>query len=51
MNKFSVFCQKVTPHYINESGVLECCDCKPLRESDYESDSSSEDPTNVPDSD
>ena len=51
MNKFCVFCREVIPHYINEYGVLECCNCEPLSESDCESDSSSKDPTYVPDSD
>ena len=41
-----------SPHYVNQYGCLECCNCEPIRESDYESDSSSEDnPTYVPESD
>ena len=45
-DKFCVYCQEVTPHYVNEYGALECCNCKPLSESDYESesDSSQDDP-------
>ena len=38
--KFCVYCQEVTPHYVNEYGCFECCNCEPLSESDYESDSS-----------
>ena len=36
--------------YVNEYGCLECCNCEPISESDYdhESDSSSgDDPTSV----
>ena len=40
--KFCVYCQEVTPHYVNQYGCFE-----PLSESDYESDSSHE--TYVPD--
>ena len=41
-----------SPHYVNQYGCLECCNCEPISESDYESDSSSEDnPTYVPESD
>ena len=47
--KFCVYCQEVTPHYVNQYGCFECCNCEPLSESDYESDSSHE--TYVPDSD
>ena len=47
--KFCVYCQEVTPHYMNQYGCFECCNCEPLSESDYESDSSHE--TYVPDSD
>ena len=52
MNKFCVYCQEVTLHYVNEYAVLECCNCAPMSESEYEedSDSSSGDPTYVPDS-
>ena len=46
--KFCVYCQEVTPHYVNQYGCFECCNCKPLSESDYESDSSHD--TYVPDS-
>ena len=45
--KFCVYCQEVTPHYMNQYGCFECCNCEPLSESDYESDSSHE--TYVPD--
>ena len=38
--KFCVYCQEVTPHYVNQYGCFECCNCEPLSESDYESDSS-----------
>ena len=53
MNKFCVYCQEVTPHYMNEYGALECCNCEPLSESEYESetDSSQDDPTYVTDND
>lgn len=46
-DKFCVYCQEVTPHYVNEYDALECCNCKPLSESDYESesDSSQDDPS------
>ena len=48
--KFCVYCQEVTPHYVNKYGCFECCNCEPMGESEYESDSSSEDdPTYVPD--
>ena len=52
-DKFCVYCQEVTPHYVNEYGALECCNCEPLSDSDYgsESDSSQDDPTYLPDSD
>ena len=52
MKKFCVYCQEDTQHYMNEYGVLECCNCEPLGESDFESesDSSQNDPTYVPDS-
>ena len=46
--KFCVYCQEVTPHYVNEYGCFECCNCEPLSESDYESESSRD--TYVPDS-
>ena len=46
--KFCVYCQEVTPHYVNQYGCFECCNCEPLSESDYESDSSHD--TYVPDS-
>ena len=50
--KFCVYCQEVTTHFINEYIGLECSNCGPLSgsESEYESDSSSGDPTYVPDS-
>ena len=41
--KFCVYCQEVTPHYVNELneyGCFECCNCEPMSESDYVSDSS-----------
>ena len=38
--KFCVYCQEVTPHYMNQYGCFECCHCEPLNEGDYESDSS-----------
>ena len=31
MNKFCVYCQEVTLHYVNEYAVLECCNCAPMR--------------------
>ena len=46
--KFCVYFQEVTPHYVDQYGRFECCNCEPLSESDYESDSSHE--TYVPDS-
>ena len=46
--KFCVYCQEVTPHYVNQYGCFECCNCESLSESDYESDSSHD--TYVPDS-
>ena len=46
--KFCVYCQEVTPHYANQYGYFERCDCEPLSGSDYESDSSHD--TYVPDS-
>ena len=46
--KFCVYCQEITPHYVNEYGCIECCICEPLSESDYESDSSHD--SYVPDS-
>ena len=52
MNKFCVVCHEVTPHYVNQYGCLERCNCEPISESDYELDSSSgDDPTYVPESD
>ncbi|CAH3154946.1 unnamed protein product [Porites evermanni] len=50
LNKMS---KEVTTLYVNEYGALECCNCEPLSESDYESesDSSQDDPTYLPDSD
>ena len=45
--KFCVYCEEVTPHYMNQYGCFECCNCEPLSESDYESDSSHD--TYVPD--
>ena len=52
MNKFRVYCQEITPQYVHEYGCPECCNCEPLSssESEHESDSSSGDPTYVPDS-
>ena len=51
IEKFWVYCQEVTLHYVNKYGCFECCTCDPMSESDYESNSSSEDdPTCVPDS-
>ena len=47
--KFCVYCREVTPHYVNEYGCFECCNCEPMSESDYDSDSSY-DPTYVQDS-
>ena len=47
--KFCVCCQEVTPHYVNKYGCFECCNCEPMSESDYDSDSSY-DPTYVQDS-
>ena len=41
--KFCVCCQEVTPHYVNEYRCFECCNCEPMSESDYESDSSDSD--------
>ena len=48
--KFCVYCQEVTTHFINEYGCFECGNCEPLSssESEYDSDSSSGDPTYVP---
>ena len=39
--KFNVYCQEVTPHYVNQYGVLECCNCERLSssEGEYETDS------------
>ena len=47
--KFCLYCQEVAPHYVNEYGCFECCKCEPLSssESEYESNSSSGDPTYV----
>ena len=47
MNKFCIYFQEDTSHYVNEYGVLECCNCEPLSESEYEyeSDNSDLDPT------
>ena len=44
-------CQEAE-HYVNEYGVLECTNCEPLSESEYEyeSDNSDIDPTYIPDS-
>ena len=52
MKEFCVYCEEDTPHYMNEYGVLQCCNCEPLSESDYKSecDSSQNDPTYVPES-
>ena len=49
--KFCVYCQEVTPHYVNQYGCSERCNCEPLSssESEYESDSSY-DRSYVPDS-
>ena len=48
--KLCVYCQEVTPHYVNKYACFERCNCEPLSssESEYESDSSSGDPTYVP---
>ena len=46
--KFCVYCQEVTPHFVNQYGCFECCNCEPLSGSDYESDCSHD--TYVPDS-
>ena len=46
--KFCVYCQEITPHFVNQFGCFECCNCEPLSESDYKSDSSHD--TYVPDS-
>ena len=46
--KFCVYCQEITPHYVDQYGCFECCNCKPLSKSNYESDSSHD--TFVPDS-
>ena len=46
--KFCVYCQEVTPRYVNQYGCFECCNCEPLSESEYELDSSHD--TYVPDS-
>lgn len=53
-DKFCVYCQESTPHYVNEYDALEYCNCEPLSESDLyesESDSCQDDPTYLPDSD
>ena len=34
MNKFCVYCQEVTLHYVNEYAVLEYCNCAPMSESE-----------------
>ena len=48
--KFCLYCQEVTPHYLNEYGCFESCNnCEPLSENEYESDSN-HDTTYVPDS-
>ena len=51
MSKFCVYCQD-TPHYVNEYGVLECCNCELLSENEYkyESNNSDLDPSYVPES-
>ena len=46
--KFCVYCQEVTARYVDQYGCFECCNCKPLSKSNYESDSSHD--TFVPDS-
>ena len=46
--KFCVYCQEVTPHFLNQYGCFQCCNFEPLSESDYESDSHHD--TYVPDS-
>ena len=28
--KFCVYCQEVTPHYVNKYGCFEFCNCEPL---------------------
>ena len=45
---FCIYCQVVTPHYVNQCGCFERCNREPLSESEYESDSSHD--TYVPDS-
>ena len=51
-DKFCIYCQEVTPNYVDEYGCLESSNCEPLSssESEYESYSSSVDPTYVPES-
>ena len=51
-DRFCVYCQEVTPRFLNEFRTPECSNCEPLSssESEYESDSSISDPTYVPDS-
>ena len=46
--KFCLYCQEITPDYVNEYGCIECCICEPLSESDYKSDSNHD--SYVPDS-
>ena len=42
--KFCVYCQEKTEHYINEYYILECSNCVPLdSDSDYSDYSSSDD--------
>ena len=38
--KFCLYWQEVIPHYVNGYGCFECCNCEPLIDSEYESDSS-----------
>ena len=45
---FCIYYQVVTPHYVNQCGCFERCNCEPLSGSEYESDSSHD--TYVPDS-
>ena len=41
MIKLCLYCQEETQHYVNEYGVLECCNCEALSESECESGSDS----------
>ena len=53
-NQIQILCRLLRSYSaLYEYGVFECCNCEPLSESDYESesDSSQDDRTYVPDSD